>query len=212
MEKIYGSRSFDEGNTVPVPIPADMYPAVPVITEPTFDRYVSFDVETTGLSPYTDSLIEIGAIRVVNGVIDESGKFIFSELVKPYKKCIPEIVEHITGITNEDVTDKRQMWEVVTDFLDFVGDDVLLGFNSVRFDIKFIIRAARYAGIIIHNPVFDVMKYATHLKVSPKGKKVPSLADLSEYYKIKNPSAHRAYADAITTARVFQKLKLENNR
>ena len=56
------------------------------------------------------------------------------------------------------------------------------------------------------------MKYATHLKVSPKGKKVPSLADLSEYYKIKNPSAHRAYADAITTARVFEKLKLENNR
>ncbi len=196
---------------VPFPIPEEKYPAIPVITVPDFDTYVSFDVETTGFSPTKDSLIEIGAIRVVNGKIDASEKFIFSELVKPYDKRIPGIVEQITGITNEDVKDKRQMWDVTADFLDFVGDDVLLGYNSVKFDIKFITRAARYAGIIIRNPVFDVMKYAVQLRVSPKGKRVPSLADLCEYYEIKNPSAHRAYADAITTARVFERLKLKDN-
>ena len=211
MEKTYRSARSNARGTVPVPIPADEYPDVPIITRPTFDSYISFDVETTGFSPSKDSLTEIGAIRVVNGVIDESERFIFSELVKPYKKRIPEIVEQITGITNEDVKNKRQMWEVVTDFLDFAGDDVLLGYNSAKFDIKFLIRAARYAGIIIQNPVFDVMKYAVELKVSPKGKRVPSLGDLSEYYSIRNPSAHRAYADAITTARVFERLKAEDN-
>ena len=199
------------GGSIPIPIPAEEYPAISVISVPNFDSYVSFDVETTGFSPSKDSLIEIGAIRIVGGEIVESQNFIFSELVKPYKKRIPEIVEQITGITNEDVKDKRQMWDVVTDFLDFVGDDVLLGYNSAKFDIKFIARAARYAGIIIRNPVFDVMKYAVQLRVSPKGKKVPSLADLSEYYEIRNPSAHRAYADAITTARVFERLKMNDS-
>ena len=194
---------------VPVPIPAEEYPAVTVITKPDFDSYVSFDVETTGLSPALDSLTEIGAIKVIGGRITESEKFIFSELIKPYKKRIPENVELITGITNDEVRSKRQMWEVTADFLRFVGDDVLLGFNCANFDMKFIIRAARYAGIIIKNPVFDVMNYAAALGIPPDGKRKSSLADLCEYYGIENPSAHRAYADAITTARVYECLRAE---
>ena len=196
-------------SSVPVPIPANKYPAVAVITKPDFDSYVSFDVETTGLDSSRDSLTEIGAIKVIDGRIVESEKFIFSELIKPYKKRIPENVELITGITNDDVRNKRQMWEVTADFLNFVGDDVLLGFNCANFDMKFIIRAARYAGVIIKSPVFDVMNYAAALGIPPDGKRRSSLADLCEYYSIENPSAHRAYADAITTARVFEQLRAE---
>ena len=90
----------------------------------------------------------------------------------------------------------------------FVGDDILLGFNCMAFDSKFLVRAGRYANIIIENKYFDVMRYASQFneQLGIEAKKV-SLADLSEKLDIENPQAHRALADAVTTARVFLKLK-----
>lgn len=93
------------------------------------------------------------------------------------------------------------------DFMAFVGDDVMVGFNSVQFDSKFLKRAGRVSGMKIYNKQFDVMTYAaknaTRLGLNKcNGGKV-SLAALSDFYGIKNPEAHRALADAITTAKVF---------
>ena len=100
------------------------------------------------------------------------------------------------------------MWEVTPDFMNFVGDNVLVGFNSLHFDSKFLVRAGRYSNLIIENPHFDVQRYAENFreKLGIDDKRI-SLARLVEKLGIENPRAHRALADAITTARVYLKLK-----
>lgn len=202
--------------TVPAPanrartvIPRDQYPA-PIETRDTdFDQFVAFDIETTGRSSKTDSIIEIGAIKVVGDRIVESERFTFQELVQPldYKKVSPEI-EALTGITNAEAYAARPVWEVLPEFMNFVGDSVLLGFNCIIFDSRFMVRAGRYSNIVIENKYFDVMRFADSFKekLGIDAKKA-SLQELADKLGIENPHAHRALADAITTAKVFLRLK-----
>jgi DNA polymerase-3 subunit alpha (Gram-positive type) len=192
----------------PIPIPKDKYPVSREIREANFDSFVAFDFETTGLNTTIDSIIEIGAVKVVNGNIVDSEEFTFQELVKPFKKSLNQKITDITGITKEEVANAREMWEVTPDFMRFVGNDILVGFNNVRFDSKFLVRAGRYSNLIIENPHFDVMRYAEQFKekLDIDGKGV-SLKNLSEKLGIENPRAHRALADAMTTAAIYLKLK-----
>lgn len=193
---------------IPVPIPKDQYPVPKEIREPDFDTFVAYDLETTGLSTKIDAIIEIGAVKVSGGTIIESKEFTFQELVRPYKKTIPDDVIALTGITREDAKDAREMWEVFPDFMKFIGDSVLVGFNNIRFDSKFLVRAGRYSHLEMNNPQFDIARYAEkfrdQLGIDSKG---ISLEVLSDKLEINNPEAHRALADAITTAKVFLKLK-----
>ena len=192
----------------PVPIPKDQYPEPLEKREPDFDSFVAFDLETTGRSPKTDAMIEIGAIRVVGGKITEAKEFTFQELVKPFKQKVSEEIQDLTGIKPEDVRDARQMWEVFPDFMKFVGDDILVGFNCVSFDSKFLVRAGRYSHLIMTNKFFDVMRYAGEFReqLGLGGGKM-SLNSLSEKLQIENPQAHRALSDAVTTAKVYLKLR-----
>lgn len=100
------------------------------------------------------------------------------------------------------------MWEVTPDFMKFVGDNILVGFNCVMFDSKVLARAGRHSHIVIKNKYFDVMRYAGQFKkqLDLEGSKC-SLEKVAEKLNIKNPNAHRALADAITTAQVFLKLR-----
>ena len=190
-------------------IPRDQYPD-PIETRDTdFDTFVAFDLETTGRSSKTDSIIEIGAVKVVGGQIVDTDEYIFQELVQPldHKKVTAEITE-LTGITNEEVYVARPIWEVLPDFKKFAGDAVLVGFNCMVFDSRFMVRAGRYSNTIIDNKYFDVMRYAAQFKeqLGIDARKV-SLKELSGKLEIENPRAHRALSDAITTARIFLKLK-----
>lgn len=189
-------------------IPRDQYPA-PVETRDTdFDTFVAFDLETTGRSSKIDSIIEIGAIRVVGDQIVETAEFTFQELVQPLDhKKVSEEVTKLTGITNEEAYAGRVIWEVFPDFAKFMGDAVLLGFNCMAFDSKFLVRAGRYSNLIINNKYFDVMRYAMQMKEKLGIDKKPSLEELANKFGVENPRAHRALADAITTAKVFLKLK-----
>ena len=193
---------------VPKPIPKDQYPEPVETRDADFDSFVAFDLETTGLDAGKESIIEIGAIKVKNGQVVDSGEFIFREFVKPYKRKLSDEVQNLTGITADDVKGAREMWEVTPDFLKFAGDSILVGFNCIGFDSRFMVRAGRYSNIIIENKYFDVMRYADQFKerLGIDGKKI-SLEKLAGKLDIKNPEAHRALADAITTARVFLKLK-----
>lgn len=192
----------------PTPIPKGEYPKLIETRDPSFNSFVAFDLETTGKNPVIDSMIEIGAVRVVHGEIKETEKFIFQEFVKPFKKSIPDFITELTGITKEDVMNARQMWEVVPDFMNFVGDDILVGYNSISFDGRFIQRAGRYSHQIYKNKHFDVYRYAKELKdvIGYTGENF-KLGAIADFLGIKNPKAHRALADAITTARIFLKLK-----
>lgn len=188
-----------------VPMGKGEYPELKEERKPDFDSFVAFDLETTGVSKY-DAITEIGAIRVVDGVVTESAEFTFQTLVKPFKKRIPDEVEQITGITNDMVKTAPQMWEAFNAFADFIGDDVLVGFNNRAFDNRFLIRAGRYAHRVINNRCFDVKRYAESIQDKLSCTSF-SLGTLALMFDIENPRAHRALADAVTTARLYLKLK-----
>ena len=202
--------------TIPAPtqkarnvIPRDQYPSPIETRETDFDTFVAFDLETTGRSSKIDSIIEIAAVKVSGNQVVETAEFTFQEFVKPldHKKVSREITE-LTGITNEEVYAARPIWEVLPDFMSFAGDAVLLGFNCIVFDSRFLVRAGRYSNLIIENKYFDVMRYTDRFKdkLGLDTQKV-SLSELAEVLNIENPQAHRALSDAITTARIFLKLK-----
>ncbi len=192
---------------VPKPIATDAYPTPTFLEKPDFNSFVAYDFETTGLSSTQDCIIEVGAVKVVNGKIVEKDEFIFSEFVKPFKKSLSNDVSKLTGITAEDLKGARPMWEVIPDFMNFVGDNVLVGYNNATFDSKFLSRAGRYSNIIIKNPQFDVLKYVRQMKkcgdlVAENTK----LGTVCELFGIENPAAHRAWADALVTAKLYLKL------
>ena len=94
--------------------------------------FVAIDVETTGLSPITNELIEVSAIKYDgNKRIDT-----FSTLIKP-KVRIPYYITNITGITNDMVEEAPEVEEVMPELIDFVGDLPIVAHNA-NFDYKFI--------------------------------------------------------------------------
>ncbi len=186
------------------------YPIINELFEAGFKTFVAFDVETTGINHYKDSIIEIAAIRVIDGVINESDKFIFQELVHPYNVRISNYIEKLTGITNEMIYESREISQVFNDFADWVGDDLLVGYNCISFDSKFIAKASLISNRIMKNQYFDVMKYARS-KLMNSNINNFKLVSVAEYFKIENPQAHRALADAITTAKVYNELLKYND-
>jgi len=181
------------------------YPMPVELIEAGFKSFVAFDIESTGVNHNWDSIIELAAIRVVDGKIVEEKEFIFQELVHPYRRKIPKNVEEITGITNEMVSDAREIWEVFKDFAEFIKDDILIGYNCMTFDSKFLVKAGCLSNIIIENKYFDVMKYVNKFRYKLNYDK-KTLTNIGELLGIKNPNAHRALADSITTAKVYLKL------
>lgn len=205
------STSFLSGGKTsryPVPIPKGEYPDPIEKREADFDSFVAFDFETTGKYPGTNAIIEVGAVKVVNGQVIESEEFIFQEFVKPFKRGLSAEITKLTGITKDDLKNARQMWEVIPDFMKFVGDDILVGYNSIGFDAKFLCRAGRYCNTVYTNKHFDVWRYVREKKdaIHYTGTDF-RLATVGEFLDIENPEAHRALADAVTTAKIYLKLK-----
>ncbi len=192
----------------PTPIPKELYPEPVIIDKADFDSFVAYDFETTGLSTSVDAIIEIGAVKVVDGKVVDSKELIFSEFVRPYKKTLTSKVTEITGISKDDLKDARQIWEVIPEFMKFVGDATLVGYNNAAFDSKFLARAGRHSNIVITNPNFDVLRYLRQNK-ELLGYKVEDtkLNTVARFCGVENPQAHRAWADALTTARVYLKLR-----
>ena len=160
--------------------------------------YICFDLETTGLSPEKDEIIEIGAVKVVNGkVVDR-----FMQFVKP-DEPISEMVTGITGITNAMVADAGPTDRIVFEFLDFCEDYPVLGHN-LMFDYRFMKRYAQKYYMDFQKTGVDTLKIARKVLTDLPSR---SLESLCEYYGIENKAAHRAYHDALATAKVYQTLK-----
>ena len=190
-----------------VPIAKEDYPEPREHTAADFDSFVAFDLETTGFRDY-DDIIEIGAVKVIGGEVKETAEFCFRTFVKPTEKKVTPEITALTGISPEDVQNAPSNAEALKSFLDFADDGILLGFNCMKFDSRLLTRAGRYAHIIIANEYFDVMRYAKKNREKLGiTEKEPSLGALAAKYGVKNPCAHRALADALTTARVFFKLR-----
>lgn len=185
-------------DSVPEKLTRAEYPEFTIERNAGFNSFVAYDVETTGLSHFIDEIIEIGAVRVVNGEITER----FSTFVQTYKKGISEQTTELTGITKDMIKSAPMMWDAFNYFADFIGEDIVIGYNNTVFDNKFLMRAGRYARRTLQNRFFDVKTYAKENagKLECAGF---SLSELSGYLNIENPSAHRALADAETTAKVY---------
>lgn len=159
--------------------------------------YIAFDVETTGLDPQENEIIEIGALKVRNGKVAER----FMEFIHPLSPISPAITA-LTGITDEMVSDARPRCQVVSDFLVFCEDDVLIGHN-VSFDYSFMKCSAAKDGLPFEKMGIDTLKIAKKVHQDLESK---SLGSLCDYYHIENKSAHRAYHDALATAKLYQTL------
>lgn len=159
--------------------------------------YIAFDLETTGLSPQEHEIIEIGALKVRNGkVVDR-----FMEFVHPNTPITP-MITNITHITNDMVADARFCPDVIRDFLTFCEDDVLIGHNVI-FDYSFVKSSAVKEGFSFEKMGIDTLKIARKVHKDFASK---SLGALCEYYHIENQAAHRAYYDALATAKLYQTL------
>ncbi|RDB37325.1 MAG: hypothetical protein DCC88_00595 [Spirobacillus cienkowskii] len=159
---------------------------------------VFFDLETTGGNPHNSSIIEIAAIKYSKG--KEVARF--ETLVNP-KRHIPGIVQKITKITNEMVVNAPAFKEIFDDFINFVGDSVLVA-HGAQCDISFISHAMRE----FRNEEFKNFYFCTHLIVSNILNEAPSktLSGVASYFELPVLEAHNALADAEMTANIFWRL------
>lgn len=163
------------------------------------DDYVVLDLETTGLDPVTNMIIEIGAVRVKNNIIVAE----FAELINPHRRLDPFITS-LTGITDSDLKGKPDIKEILPRFLEFVGDSIVVGHN-VNFDINFIYNnCERLTGKGFSNDFIDTMRLSRKLFPSEKHHR---LTDLEQRFCLHNENAHRALSDVITTNDAYQYMK-----
>ncbi|MCX7834352.1 MAG: exonuclease domain-containing protein [Ignavibacteria bacterium] len=165
-------------------------------------NFIVCDVETTGLSPYIDRIIEISLIKVKNSEIVDN----FTTLINP-KKHIPSFITSMTGIANEDVINKPSFEDINDDIYNYIFDDEIppiFSGHNVLFDYKFVRESFRRT-----NPSYNfnlntlcTCKLARRLLRKLKSK---SLSNLARYFGIKQLRKHRSYSDAITTTKILLK-------
>ena len=162
--------------------------------------YVVLDVETTGLNTHADEIIEIGAVRIENGV--EVGQF--SELINPGRP-VPEKVVEITGITSAMLRNKRALMEVMPEFARFCEGAVLVAHNA-SFDMAFFRRAFKQAGLPFRFPVLDTLALVRNQYPQLKSHKLGSMC---KQLGISLVNAHRAVHDARATGLMLVKVLAE---
>jgi DNA polymerase-3 subunit alpha (Gram-positive type) len=159
--------------------------------------FVVLDVETTGLSPMQDTIIELGAVKFVNGV--EVAEF--SQLINPMRPLPGKIVE-ITGITDAMLTGMPTLDKVMPDFFEFCKGAVLAAHNA-DFDTAFVGRAFAAQGMKLDHPVIDTLSLSRNLFRDQKSHK---LAAVCKRLGVSLKNAHRAVHDARATALALTKM------
>jgi DNA polymerase-3 subunit epsilon len=151
-------------------------------------RFVVLDLETTGLDPAADEIIEIGAIRV-NRDSDIHGTF--TALVKPIRH-IPKKITEITGISQDMVDSEGEpLGEAIREFATFIEDLPLVTFNA-EFDMAFLQNAAKQHNLVIGNPASCALKMARR---AWPGRKSYRLSDLAKDGGLSDAGTHRALGD-----------------
>lgn len=160
--------------------------------------FVVFDIETTGLDSLSNEIIEIGALKVKDGKVVDT----FDHLIKP-SHPISDFITNLTGITNEMVETAETIEEVLTQFINFIGDNILMGHN-VNFDINFVYdHAEKYNNHILNNDFIDTLRLARKLLPELSHHR---LSDLADYYNIDKTGHHRALKDVEMTLEVYNHL------
>ncbi len=163
--------------------------------------YCVIDIETTGLSPQWDSIIEIGAIRYINGEEKER----FQTFVRPEEEYdgiyIDKFIEDLTGITNEMLKIAPDTGSAIKAFDDFLKDDIIIGYN-VSFDVNFLFDAfLKWLNKPLKNDFIDIMRFSRKLYPDMPHHR---LCDMVEQFDIKQENAHRALSDVEATNECYR--------
>lgn len=160
--------------------------------------YVAVDIETTGLNAKLDKIIEIGAVKVIDGQIQDR----YQTLVNPYRDLTDQ-TEQLTKITAAMLAGAPGIAEVIGGLVDFCEEGLPLLGHRILFDYSFLKRAAVNQKLLFERKGIDTLKLCRHF-MPAEGKK--NLAAACEYYGIVREQAHRAYADALDAHLLFQAL------
>jgi len=174
--------------------------------------FVVFDTELTGLDAKRDSIISLGAIRMHGGRIDLSGRFY--RLLNPHTEFKPKSVV-IHGIMPSEVIEKPNIDIVLSEFLEYCGNDIVVGY-CVDIDLHFINREmARIYGLSFANAVVEICYLYEWLKKRMNSARAGEhflpilregkLYDIAKAYGIAVSGAHNAMVDAYVTAQIFQR-------
>lgn len=160
------------------------------------DEYVVFDIETTGFSSASDRIIEIGAVKVQGGkIVDRYSTFVNPEVPIPFE------ITKLTSISDDMVVESPTIDVILPEFLEFVGDAVLVAHNA-GFDVGFIKENAKRLGLKSKYTYLDTVALARVL--------LPTLAKyklnvVAKALNISLENHHRAVDDAAATAEIFVK-------
>jgi DNA polymerase-3 subunit epsilon len=167
-------------------------------------KFVVCDVETTGLNPVYDRIIEIALIRIEKlKIVDK-----FSTLINP-ETYIPPFITRLTGIRNEDVFNAPKFNDIVLKVRDFLQDAIFVAHNA-SFDYKFLLHSFLRENIYPpENPTLCTKLLAR--RVVP-GLESYGLKSLTSFFKIQNLNSHRAYGDALATTHLLLKLLSEGSK
>lgn len=183
-----------------IPTQAPAAGAAPLL----LDEFVALDVETTGLKPSRQRVIEVAIVRYRDG--QPAGSF--ETLLNP-DRAIPEFITRLTTITNELVEDAPHFGDVARQAIEFIGDSLIVGHN-VRFDIGFLnAELGRLDLPPLVNERLDTMGLAVRLLRSIRK---PSLDRVADAVGLAPRKIHRAGADARLTAEVALRLVDEGLR
>ena len=161
--------------------------------------FVVFDLETTGAKTPPCRVTEIGAYRVRNGRITAE----FQTLVNP-ETPIPAFISQLTGISNQMVKKAPKFREVAADFLDFIGDSILVAHNA-HFDMRFLNHEIGriHEDYRVANPHLCTVKISRRVLPHIENHRLNTVAD---HYSIALVNHHRAGDDARATAHIFVNL------
>jgi ATP-dependent DNA helicase DinG len=155
---------------------------------------VALDIETTGLDPKSDTIIEIGAVRFSGARIESE----WTTLINPGRQ-IPSFISQLTGINNEMVRNAPPIKAVINGLAEYVGSDPVVGHN-VRFDLSFL----QQHRILLENPALDTYELASVLL--PTASRY-NLGALGQRMGVLLPATHRALDDARVTQAIFVRLQ-----
>jgi DNA polymerase III subunit epsilon len=172
-------------------------------------RFVVVDTELTGLDEKKDSIVSIGAVRMVGGSVRLGDQFY--RLVSPETALKADSVR-IHEITPSDVAEQPGIESALGDFLAYVGNDVLVG-HFISIDLSFLNRGMkRIYGHELPNPVLDTFSIYEWLRKRQKARDCFAtpvagyrLYDIIKCFDIPVHGAHNAIMDAFATAQLFQR-------
>lgn len=169
------------------------------------DDYVLIDIETTGLDPTVDDIIELGAIRIENGQVVRE----YVSLVNPGYE-IDSFISNLTGIKNDELTKAPALAYVLPAFIQFLGSSILVGHN-INFDINFLYDASLAClGQPLTNDFVDTLRLCR--RIFPE-RKTNSLSAVAIDFNLSSSGSHRVRADCLCTDALLTYLRkhMENN-